>query len=730
MNYPVCLSNSLRRLRLGAALGLLSLASIFSVCWQPEADARPTPPTANDRKITRLVTRLMQMWHISGRQIDDEIARRCLKTFLQNLDRMKLYFYQSDIDEFLAEGDQIDDAVKQGKTDLAYKIFDRFLQRVDERLAQINIALGMQHDFTLDEELIFDPEVANYPRTSEEAFDRWRKRIKLDLLNETAEGTPMEEAVEKLRRRYTNFAKRMEKTDNDELLEIYLSSLTTGFDPHSSYMSPSSLENFYIIIGLKLEGIGASLTTEDEYGYTVIKKIIPGGAADKDGRLKVEDKIVGVGQGEDGEIVDVVDMKLNDVVEKIRGKAGTVVRLEVITGEGEKRKIYNITRETIELKDSEARSRLIPGNAINLGASSKGNGSVVEKGKEPTSTIFPSGLKPDGTPYLIGVIDLPSFYMDMEGAHQGAANYKRTSDDVRRLLNEFNEKKVDAVIIDLRQNGGGSLPEAVATTGLFIDSGPVVQVKQPDGLVQPYPDPEKGMVWAGPLIVLTSKFSASASEIFAGAIQDYDRGLIIGDKSTHGKGTVQQLRDIAMILYGVDNPPEKLGAVKMTIQHFYRPCGDSTQNRGVVSDIELPSITSYLDIGESDLDYALDFDQVDPLPHENYNLVDQNLITKLRNQSEARWRMSSDFAKEIHDIELYQERKKRKTRTINREKFLAERAELNSDAEEKERIEEMINGDQEIFDPEEYYNAEVLAITLDYLHLLNHRTVPPNHLAD
>ena len=302
----------------------------------------------------------------------------------------------------------------------------------------------------------------------------------------------------------------MSQTDDQELLEMYLTSLTTAFDPHTTYMSPDSVKNFEIMMQLKLEGIGASLQGVD--GYTVVKKLIPGGAAEKEGHLKLEDKIIAVGEGESGELVDVVDMKLNDVVKLVRGKRGTIVRLQVTSLKDPKPHVVKITREEIQLKDSEARGK-----------------------------VFEAGRRSDGKPYRVGVINLPSFYMDMEGARHGDPNYKSTTRDVRRILEEFKHEGVDAVVMDLRTNGGGSLSEAISLTGLFLKDGPVVQVKDADGRVQAYDDHHAGIEWSGPLVVVISKFSASASEIFAGAIQDYDRGLIVGDKSTHGKGTVQSL---------------------------------------------------------------------------------------------------------------------------------------------------------------------------------------------
>jgi carboxyl-terminal processing protease len=495
----------------------------------------------------------------------------------------------------------------------------------------------------------------------------------------------MAKAVEKLRKRYNSIRKSWNQTDNDELLERYLSSMTTGFDPHSDYMSPSTLDNFNITMRLELDGIGASLRSED--GYTTVNNIIPGGAADKDGKLKPGDKIVGVGQGAEGPMEDIVDMKLNDVVEKIRGKRKTVVRLEVDPADESGRKTYTITRDRIELKDSEARSEIVPW-----------------------------GKKPDGQPYQVGVIQLPSFYMDMDGARLGLPTYKSTTRDVRRLLEEFNKKNVDAVVIDLRWNGGGSLTEAVNMTGLFIDTGPVVQVKGPDGRIDPYQDPEAGMVWKGPMVVMINKFSASASEIFAGAIQDYGRGVVIGDHSTHGKGTVQQLYDVASVLFrnGTD---QNLGALKMTIQQFYRPGGDSTQNRGVVSDIELPSLTTQLEVGESDLDYALKFDKVPALPHDMYHMVDGQVLQGLRNLSQQRIDKADFFAREKRRIQRYEEQKDAKTVTLNKEKFLAERKELNADKEEESIYDDLSDPNRPVFRLDDY-DKEALDITVDYLNLL------------
>jgi carboxyl-terminal processing protease len=668
------------------------------------AHADPTQPSASDRQIALAVSMLMERQHLSGHKLDAQMSERCFETFIKDLDPLKLFFYQSDIDEFKARENELGVALKRGDIQFAYDVFNRFLKRVDERVDIALADLKQKYDFTVDESMVRDKDAATFAKTPEEAAERWRQRVKFDLLKETSDkdkktldNVTMDAAIEKLRKRYNSIRKSWHQTDNDELLERYLTSMTTGFDPHSDYMSPSSLDNFNITMRLELDGIGASLRGED--GYTVVHNIIPGGAADKDARLKPEDKIVGVGQGPDGPMEDIVDMKLNDVVEKIRGKRKTVVRLEVQPADGSPNKTYAITRDRIELKDSEARSE------------------IIEWGK-----------KADGTPYHVGVIQLPSFYMDMDGARLGLPDYKSTTRDVRRLLEEFNQKNVDGVVIDLRWNGGGSLTEAVNMTGLFIDTGPVVQVKGSDGRTQPYQDPEPGMVWKGPLVVMINKFSASASEIFAGAIQDYDRGLIVGDHSTHGKGTVQQLFDLGTALFRVANNNKNLGALKLTIQQFYRPGGDSTQNRGVVSDVELPSLTTELDVGEADLDYALAFDRVQALQHDDYHMEESPLVQGLKAQSQARVKDSEFFAREERRINHYKEEKKAKTVTLNREKFDAERKELNADKEEEKIYDDLSDPNRAVFKMDDY-DKEALNITIDYLNALGGNKVALAHAA-
>lgn len=654
--------------------------------------ANPKGPTPVDRQVTVAVTRLLETDHLSRHRLNDEIASRWLKTYLKTLDPLKVYFYQSDIDEFERKARELTVVTLKNKDlSFGYKVFERFLQRVDERVKMIDELLDQPHDFTVDEEMITDPDKLSFPQSPEQAKEAWRKRIKYDLLVLKADNTEGQAAIDKLHRRYHAFARRMHQSDNDELLEMYLTSMTTSYDPHTTYMSPGSYENFQIQMKLKLSGIGAALQFVD--GYTQVSSVIAGGPADKDGRIKPKDRVIGVGQGASGEIEDVVDMKLNDVVKKIRGKEGTVVRLQVIPDGQNESVTYSITRAEIQLKDSEARSE------------------VIETGK-----------KPDGTPFKVGVIDLPSFYMDMEGAKRGDPEFKSTTRDVALLLDDFNRKAVDVVVVDLRKNGGGSLTEAINLTGLFIDHGPVVQVKDPGGQVQHYDDNDRGMAWSGPLVVLTSKFSASASEIFAGAIQDYQRGLIVGDASTHGKGTVQSLLDLGQQVFHVPQAPS-LGALKITIQQFYRPNGDSTQNRGVLADVPLPSISSNLDVGESSLDYAVAFDNVQPVNYRRVGLVGTGLIERINLHSKTRRAESEDFAKLEKKISHYLEQKERKRQSLNETKFLADRADLNTEKEEANELEELQDQHRPVVKLD-FYFKEVLNIAVDYAQQLAQQSSP------
>ena len=637
-------------------------------------------PTTRDKTITKLIASLMPKYHVSTEQLDDRISQRALDLFLDALDGMKLYFYQSDIDEFRRQASSIDDMVKSGDLSFAHDVFKRFTARVDERIAVAEELLAEPFDFDKDEEIIVEPDATSYAKTPEESRDRWRRQIKYALLVLKDDGKEGEEAINQLRRRYARYARRWKSTDSDDLLELFLTSVTMGYDPHSTYMSPGSLEDFTITMSLQLDGIGAQLREKD--GNTVVTRIIPGGAASKHGKLKADDVIVTVGQGTDGDPVDIIEMPLDDVVDLIRGKAGTLVRLGVKQGGVGQVEEFLIERARIQLEESAARGKVIEHK---LG---------------------------DGRARKIGYINLPSFYLDMEGAKDGRQNHRSSTDDVRRILDDFRAQGVEGVVLDLSKNGGGSLTEAINLTGLFIDRGPVVQVRNANGSVQPYDDENSGTAWDGPLVVMTSKLSASASEILAGAIKDYGRGIVVGDPATHGKGTVQTLMDIGQQLFRTRR--QNFGALKVTLQQFYLPDGDSTQRVGVAADVVLPSITAHMDIGEGDLKYALEHDSVARVEHQVYKMVPPDLLGQLRRNSESRVKQDTEFADLIRRTELYLAQKERDTASLDETEFMKRRKELES-AQEDEEDELADQLSTEIIYRDNYYNREVLNIVHEYV---------------
>ena len=646
-----------------------------------------------DKQASRIVTSIMEQQHFSTKRLNDEMSERALDLYLKNLDPMKVYFTKSDINEFKEDKDLLDDMAKAGNFDIAFRVFKRFLIRVDQRVELAVELAEQQHDFTIDEELVTDRDAVDFVDGDDAIRERWRKRIKYNLLLFKGEEDSAELPSERIKKRFTAFKRRMHQYSNDDVIEMYLTSLTNAFDPHTSYMTTTSYKNFQIQMSLELNGIGATLQSTDD-GLTVIKRIVPEGAAYKQGSLKVDDKIVAVGQGDEGEMVDINGMKLDDVVSMIRGTPGTKVRLSVLKPKSNEIKTIKIVREKISLKDSAA------------------------KGK-----VFDAGEKADGSPYKIGVIDLPSFYSEIGATGLSSDDAKSATKDVARILKEFNSAGVDGVVLDLRSNGGGSLQEAIDLTGLFIDRGPVVQVKNLDGKVDELIDENSGLKWDGPLVVLTSKFSASASEILAGAVQDYGRGIVVGDSATHGKGTVQNLLDLNRLVYrGVSKPPEVFGALKITTQQFYRPCGDSTQLRGVLADITLPSITDFMDVSESDLDYPVEFDRVNSAQYSKVGMVNKEIVDQLKRQSDVRLKESEDFTKQITSIEKYKEQKQRKTVTLNEEKFFARRKEFDANKSDEETIENQVNNSNDDIE-RNFYLEEVINITVDYLKAIPNKKV-------
>ncbi|MCX7423683.1 MAG: carboxy terminal-processing peptidase [Planctomycetia bacterium] len=673
----------------------------------------------SDETTTKLVCNMVQKYHISQRPIDDKISEKLLDRFLKNLDPQKLYFTQPDIDQLSKFKVELDDLVKAGNTQFAYDVWDMFLQRFDRQIEVAKKQIVANHDFTVDESIEIDAEKIPYAKSQDELNDRWRKRIKFELVNAKLDNIDLAnnvnkdkpkvgekpktgingkdkaasvivEPAERLEKRYRMLAKAYHETEDSEKLEMYLSALTHCFDPHSSYMSPQSQEEFQIAIALNLDGIGAALRSED--GFTTVNEVVKEGAADTDGRLKAGDRITAVGQ-ETGELVDIMEMKLSKVVRLIRGKRGTKVRLQVKKGDSGEVVVYELIRKKIELKNSE-----VKGEIVETEKRLTANGTAGRKGK-------------------VGVVNIPSFYRDFQGFQEGLENAKSTARDVQTVLQKFQkEGGVDVVVVDLRSNGGGALSEAIDVSGLFIDKGPIVQVKEQNGKIRSHDDDIDGVVYNGPLVVLCNKLSASASEIFAGAIKDYQRGIVVGDETTHGKGTVQNVMPVTSAMLFLNK--QDRGALKLTIQQFYRVNGDSTQNLGVRSDIVLPSILDKMDLGEASLENALAFDRIPPASHASSEMITNDLISTLRNRSQRRVTADTKFQDIQKDIERYVVRKTRKSVSLEEAVLKAERIQNKKEPSEADIEDPSTRGSDTPIFADETYNNEVLQISLDYATLL------------
>lgn len=717
---------------------LIALSILFTVnataCAARNSSQESSAPaelkqTTRDKNIAINFTRMLEMRHISRRKIDESVSARGFELYLKAVDPGKLYLTKADVDEFAAAyASTMATSAKKGDMTPAFVVYNRFLQRVDERCATAQALLDANDaDFTVDETFERDKDKIDYPASDADAADRMRKRVKFEILSleaqerdkqkeaqksegeksDAAEAVPgrAEDPISKLKRRYSTLQKRLHQTSNDDVLELYLTAIANAYDPHTSYMSPKTYENFSITMGLNLEGIGATLQWDD--GYTVVKRIVKGSPAEKNGELQVEDKIVAVGQGVDGPMEDVVDMKLTDVVEKIRGKGGTIVRLDVVSQDG-KRKQISIVREKVNLEDSAAQSAIFELYKMN-----DGSVKIVDPKDENAATERPSDY---ASTLKIGVVDLPSFYLDMKA--KNSKEGRSASVDVRAILDEFNAQNVDACVVDLRYNGGGSLPEAVTLTGLFIKTGAVVQTKPSEFGDRPRPitDPDPSIVWSKPLVVMTSRLSASASEIFAGAIKDYGRGIVVGDDTTHGKGTVQSMSELANALFGNllgGSQATNLGAMKVTIQGYYLPSGVSPQLQGVQSDVILPQFTSVLeDVAESDLDYPMTLKEVEAASYPKFALNTPEIVKAVAERSKERVANSKEFQEEIEKIKLYQESKLRKEVPLNRDKYFEELDRLDANKEETDKLEDIVNGDSGVV--RDYYLDEVLCIAADY----------------
>ena len=599
-------------------------------------------PTELDSKIAEGTVRLLQAAHLSRHKVDDEISKRLHHQFLESWDPWKRYFLQSDIDEFAKFETLHGQAIAEGKLDYAYTIFNRYRERLNERMKWAAELADEKFDVTKPDTVPLDPKVTTYAKTDEESKNRWRAQVKYEYESLLVDNVKEAEARDRLKKRYKNLQRYMAQVDKEELIERYLDALTTSYDPHSTYMSPRSADQFRIDISSSLEGVGALLGQDD--GITSIKEIVPGGVIARDGRLKVGDKILAVAEGENGEPVDIEGLRITQVVQKIRGKAGTKVKLEIQHANSNTRTSVVLTRDKIVLEDRRAK------------------GEIVESPKTP-----------DGKTYKIGVINLPSFYADDP---RSGGEARSATIDVQKILEDFKKQNVDGVVMDLRNNGGGLLHEAIGVTGLFIDTGPVVQVKDFLKRVRVYEDTVAGTAYDGPMIVLVNKLSASASEIFAGAIQDYHRGLVVGDSSTHGKGTVQQMIDLAEQMPQLFTAGANAGSVKVTLQMFYRVNGDSTQMRGVKSDIVLPASTDRELFSEARSDYAMKFDKIKPAEYKDTGMTNEAMAKKLNEASKERRTKDPEFVKYAQQIAKRLEMGERKTLTFTEEILKKQRKEL------------------------------------------------------
>ena len=645
--------------------------------------------TPDDGKTAQLVASMVSSRHINHPEIDDALSEKLMNRYIEIWDPQKLYFLQSDIDSFSVEKTSLDDKILKGDVQFATTVFERFKLRMGERSGKIGASIDADHDFTVEEEMIKDPDDLTWAVDEAELDERWRKRIKFDLLMLKLDDTDLTEARKRLHTRYHTNQVFLEQTEAHEVLELYLSSMTHCLDPHSSYMSPQTLADFEIDMRLKLEGIGARLKYED--GYTTVEEVIEGGAAHADGRLTKGDKIIGVSSDAVKDYVDVVEMKLTKVVDMIRGKKGTKVKLQVMKEAGGIED-YELTRTEVKITEDEVKGKIL----------------------ESEEWI-------DGRKSKVGILQIPSFYRDFQGANLGG-EFKSTSRDVKLVLDEFKQNGVDILIVDLRWNGGGALQEAIEVSGLFIPKGSVVQVKEPGDSVQAFEDEDPEVYWRKPMIVVCNRFSASASEIFAGAIKDYRRGIVVGDRTTHGKGTVQNVVQVAQNRLSLR--PVDRGALKLTISKFYRVNGDSTQTKGVTSDVTLPSLLNHREIGEDSLDNALEFDRITRADYVPFSAsVTDAMISQLKTRSESRVAEDMDFVQINKLIAKYLERQNDKTISLNEGVLRAGEEELKQEKkEEEEAIKQATGSGKDDIFPNNFYNKELVNITLDYLELVNSMT--------
>lgn len=631
-------------------LGILLLAAFSGV--QAEVQLVPDDgltPDDRHQRATDIITHITTAYHYKQTELDDAMSRKIYKNYFDSLDPNRSFLTKADVEQFAEYRDQLDDALRDRELGIAFEIFKMYRQRVKER---IDYALGLlddEFDFSANERYRYDRQDTPWPASKEELHENWRKRVKNDyLLLKLAEKSD-DEIRKTLRDRYERIVTSTFQLNADDVFQTFVNAYTTAIEPHTAYFSARTSENFDISMRLSLEGIGAVLSGETD--YTQVQRVVPGGPADMSGELHAKDRIISVGQGKDGEMVDVIGWRLDDVVDLIRGPKGTTVRLEILPkgiGPEGPSKIIELERNKIKLEQQAAKSKII---------------------------------EPEDSDSRIGIIDLPVFYMDFAAHARGDEDYRSTTRDVRKLITELKKENVDGLVIDLRGNGGGSLTEALELTGLFIGDGPIVQTKDSSGRIEVNEDPDPDLFYSGPLAVLVDRNSASASEIFAGAIQDYRRGIIIGEP-TFGKGTVQNIIDLSRF---DDSNGADLGRLKTTIAQFFRVSGGSNQYRGVIPDITYPTADLSEDYGERAYDNALPWDSVKPARFEPA-VAPVDKFKMARRLHEQRVENDDRFKTLLKRTAFLDEARDKKTVSLNidqrrkeRDKLATEQDELNED---------------------------------------------------
>ena len=616
---------------------------------QDTLELKPKPVFGKE---ARVISYILDNNHYRKIRLNDSLSAAILDHYIKELDNSKTYFLASDVKSFEKFKYAIDDLTRNENVNPAFEIYQVFAKRYKERMDYVMKTLIQQNfDYSVDEYYETDRDKENWANSKEELNDLWRKIIKSQALSLKLAGKKPEEITEALKTRYQRFSKSFTQFNAEDVFTIYMNSITESYDPHTNYLSPKQSDLFKQQMSLSLEGIGAQLQAEND--YTKIVKILPGGDAQKSGKVNVNDLIIGVAQGKEGEMVDVVGWRLDDVVKLIKGPKGTTVRLLILpakTGVNGPSQEVVLVRDKIKLEDQAAKKEVI-------------------------------NYQLQGRAVKLGVISLPSFYMDYDAYQKGDPNYKSTTRDVKRLIGELKAEGVEGIVMDLRNNGGGSLPEAVDLTGLFIKDGPVVQVKNSSSKVEVLPDDDKEIFYTGPLVVLTNRFSASASEIFAGAIQDYQRGVVAGE-STFGKGTVQTVLDLNRFI----NEKEPVGELKLTFQKFYRVTGSSTQHKGVLPDVYFPSAFDPEQYGESASPSALPWDVIKPANFQKVTDVNDKVITSLNKSYLERTKFDVSLKKYMVETEDLKKNLSQTKISLNEAKRKAEIAE-----DEKKKADEKLD---------------------------------------